>query len=141
MKRRVIGLVAGGTKLLAGVVDEDGEVLFGTVKSWPRGTPRGAGLLRFEPAIRGRRGPSDCPGRGCLEVYVSGPALAQLGYEYAAIAPDYNLGRILAANGEITGADVVQAAWAGDAGAREALERAGEKLGIGIANLLNLLDP
>jgi glucokinase len=85
--------------------------------------------------------PGDCPGRGCLEAYVSGPALAQLGYEYAAIAPDYNLGRILAATGELTGEDVIQAARAGDPGAYEALRRAGEKLGAGIASLLNLLDP
>jgi glucokinase len=85
--------------------------------------------------------PGDCPGRGCLEAFVSGPALARMGYEYAAIAPDYNLGRVLAENGELTAADVVQAARAGDAGAREAFERMGTSLGVGLASLLNLLDP
>jgi glucokinase len=85
--------------------------------------------------------PGDCPGRGCLEAYVSGPVLARMGYEYAALADDYNLGRVLAANGELTAADVVQAARAGDPGAREAIDRMGEKLGVGIAGLLNLLDP
>ena len=247
---------AGGTKLLAGVVDEDGQVLFRTFRSWPReaslddvlirfatairearehsadvdaigaaipanidlasgtavsarhlplagfafrdwlaeasglpayvdndataamlaehrlgaargadealmltiGTGIGGGIVSGGRLVRGTHGaagepghmsidadgppcPGDCPGNGCLEVYVSGPALARLGYEYAAKGPDYNLGRMLRANGELTGADVVQAARAGDPGAREALQRMGEKLGIGIANLLNLLDP
>lgn len=85
--------------------------------------------------------PGNCPGRGCLEAFVSGPALARMGREYAALAPDYNLGRILAEKGELTGADVVQAARAGDPGAREAIERMGRKLGAGIANLLNIFDP
>jgi glucokinase len=85
--------------------------------------------------------PGDCPGRGCLEAFVSGPALARMGYEYAAKGPDYNLGRILAANGELTAADVVQAARSGDAGAYEALVLVGEQLGVGLASLLNLLDP
>jgi glucokinase len=85
--------------------------------------------------------PGNCPGRGCLEAYVSGPALARVGREYAALAPDYQLGRMLAEKGELTGADVVQAARAGDPGAREALARMGARLGAGIANLLNLFDP
>lgn len=256
MKRRVIALDAGGTKLLGGVIDEDGEILYRTFRTWPAQASRDDVLTRFETEIeellrhgdgvdavgagipanvdlaagvavssrhlpiagfafrdwlaevaglpayvdndttlamlaehrigaargtsdavmltigtgvggaivaggrllRGAHGaagepghmtidadgppcPGDCPGHGCLEAYVSGPALAHMGYEYAAKGPDYNLGRILAANGVITGADVVQAARVGDAGAYEALMRMGEKLGIGIANLLNLLDP
>jgi glucokinase len=256
MKRRVIGLDAGGTKLLAGVVDESGVLLTRSVRTWPREAELEDVLLRFQTAVaecvreagsvvgigvglpatmdlttgvavgcrhlpmagfafrdwladqtalpvfvdndatlallaEGQRGaargaldavmltigtgigggflsagrllrgahgaagepghmsidadgppcPGDCPGRGCLEAYVSGPALARMGYEYAALAPDYNLGRVLAAKGELTAADVIQAARAGDAGAREALERMGEKLGAGLAGLLNLLDP
>lgn len=251
-----MGLDAGGTKLLAGVVDEAGEVLYRTVRSWPREAGREDVLLRFETAInearahvgevdaigvglpanvdlasgvavscrhlpiagfgfrdwlagesglpvyvdndatlalvaehrsgaargaldavmltlgtgigggllaagrvvRGAHGaagepghmsidadgldcPGDCPGRGCLEAYVSGPVLARMGYEYAAKGPDYNLGRVLHARGELTAADVVDAARSGDAGACEAFLRMGEKLGVGIANLLNLLDP
>jgi glucokinase len=256
MNRRFMGLDAGGTKLLVGVVDDAGEVLFRTVRTWPaeaeledvqlrfqtgiaealrhveavdaigvglpatmdvasgtpvgsrhlpiagfpfrdwlagevdmpvfvdndatlallaehrKGAARGAleavmltigtgiggGLISAGRLVRGAHGaagepghmsidadgppcPGDCPGRGCLEVYVSGAALARMGYEYAAIAPDYNLGRVLAANGELTAMDVVQAAWSGDPGAREGLQRIGEKLGVGVANLLNLLDP
>jgi glucokinase len=45
------------------------------------------------------------------------------------------------AAGLATGADVVHAARAGDPGAAEALTRMGESLGVGLASLLNLLDP
>src|SRR3954467_8003454 len=122
------------------------------------GTGIGGGRMGGGRLIRGARGaagepghmsidgdgppcPGDCPGRGCLEAYVSGPALAQLGREYAARGPDYNLGRMLAEKGELTGADVVHAARLGDPGAYEALTRMGGLLGVGLANLLNLLDP
>ena len=232
MKRRLIGLDAGGTKLLAGVVAEDGELLFRRVYPWGRepslesvcatllracsdcgegieaigaglpatmdiaagsavasrhlpiagfgfrdwlaretglpvhvdndatlallaesrrgaaravddavmltiGTGIGGGLMAGGRLLRGARGaagepghmtidadgppcPGDCPGRGCLEVYVSGPALAHDG-----------LGPV----------EVVQAAHSGDGDSRASLERMGEKLGVGIASLLNLFDP
>jgi glucokinase len=122
------------------------------------GTGVGGGVISGGRLIRGATGaatepghmtieadglpcPGNCPGRGCLEAYVSGPALARMGREYAALAPDYQLGRMLAEKGELTGADVVQAARAGDPGAREALQRMGTKLGAGIANLMNIFDP
>ena len=122
------------------------------------GTGIGGGVISGGRLIRGASGaatepghmtieadglpcPGNCPGRGCLEAYVSGPALARMGREYAALAPDYQLGRVLAEQGDLTGADVVRAARAGDPGAREALARMGARLGAGIANLLNLFDP
>src|SRR3954469_12079283 len=66
------------------------------------GTGIGGGLMSAGRLVRGARGAAgepghmtidengprcggDCPGFGCLETYVSGPALARLGYEYAAI--------------------------------------------------------
>jgi glucokinase len=256
MSRRVIGLDAGGTKLLAGVVDEAGGVLHRAVRLWGEeptreevlaafedaieealeqsgpvdaigvglpanmdraagvavscrhlpiegfafrdwmveqtgrtvfvdndatlallaearkgaargastallmtiGTGIGGGLINGGRLVHGAHGaagepghmsidadgppcPGRCPNRGCLEAYVSGPALAEMGYDYAARGPDYNLGRILEAKGRLTAEDVVGAARAGDPGAYEALQRMGEKLGVGIANLFNLLDP
>lgn len=251
MSRRVIGLDAGGTKLLAGVVDETGSVLHRSVRGWPPdagreqvlelfraaiedageadaigaglpatmdiangvaagcrhlplagfairdwlakeagapawvdndatlallaearhgaargardallitiGTGVGGGIMTAGRLVRGARGaagepghmtidadgpecPGDCPGRGCLEAYVSGPVLARMGHEYAAKGPDYNLGRMLAEKGELTAAHVVHAARAGDPGAHEALVRIGEALGTGLASLLNLFD-
>jgi glucokinase len=122
------------------------------------GTGIGGGVISGGRLIRGSSGaatepghmtieadglpcPGNCPGRGCLEAYVSGPALARVGTEYAALAPDQPLGRLLAEHGELTGAHVVQAAREGDAAARQALQRMGARLGAGIANLLNLFDP
>jgi glucokinase len=122
------------------------------------GTGIGGGVISGGRLIRGASGaatepghmtietdglpcPGNCPGRGCLEAYVSGPALARMGREYAALAPDQMLGQLLAQKGELTGADVVNSARRGDPGAREALERMGARLGAGIANLLNLFDP
>src|SRR5436305_14972480 len=51
MKRPVIGLDAGGTKLLVGVVDEGGEVLFRAVRSWPHDATREDVLVRFETGV------------------------------------------------------------------------------------------
>src|SRR4051794_35984520 len=51
MSRRLMGLDAGGTKLLAGVVDEAGEVLFRTVRSWPHDAQRDDVLVHFQTAI------------------------------------------------------------------------------------------
>jgi glucokinase len=48
---------------------------------------------------------------------------------------------MLAEKGELTGADVVHAARLGDPGAYEALTQMASSLGVGLANLLNLLDP
>src|SRR3954452_16551664 len=107
---------------------------------------RGASGAATEPGhmtieVDGLPCPGNCPGRGCLEAYVSGPALARMGREYAALAPESQLGRILLDRREVTGADVVHAAQSGDPGAREALQRMGTRLGAGIANLLNIFDP
>ena len=232
MSRRVIGLDAGGTKLLAGVVDEAGSVLHRNVHPWPAGATRddvltcfrealaeagdadaigvglpatmdiangvpvgcrhlpiagfafrdwlatetglpvwvdndatlallaearrgaaraaseallltigtgiGGGIMSAGRIVHGDRGaagepghitidangppcPGDCPGRGCLEAYVSGPALARMGWP--------------------SGADAVAAARNGDEDASAALEAMGEKLGVGLASLMNLLDP
>ena len=232
MSRRVIGLDAGGTKLLAGVVDEAGSVLHRNVHPWPRGASRedvlrlfrealdeagdadaigvglpatmdiangvaigcrhlpiegfgfrdwlatetglpvwvdndatlallaeaqrgaarhatdavlltigtgiGGGIMSGGRLVRGDRGaagepghmtieadgppcPGNCPNRGCLEAFVSGPALARMGWP--------------------TAADAIAAARGGDEDARVALEQMGEKLGVGLASLMNLLDP
>jgi glucokinase len=232
MSRRVIGLDAGGTKLLAGVVDEAGSVLHRNVHPWPPGASRedvlrlfrdaldeagsadaigvglpatmdiangiavgcrhlpiegfgfrdwlatetglpvwvdndatlallaeaqrgaarhatdavlltigtgiGGGIMSGGRLVRGDRGaagepghmtidadgppcPGNCPNRGCLEAFVSGPALARMGWP--------------------TAAEAIVAARSGDEDAHVALEQMGEKLGVGLASLMNLLDP
>ena len=53
MSRRVIGLDAGGTKLLAGVVDEAGTVLHRAVYPWPGGASLDEVLACFRVALDG----------------------------------------------------------------------------------------
>jgi len=87
------------------------------------------------PAEPGRH-----PQPGSLEALASGRALDQLAREAAEREPDSFLGR-RAAERAVDGHDVVDGARAGDAGAQRALRILGERLGIGIANAINLFDP
>jgi len=78
-----------------------------------------------------------CGGCGCLEMYCSGKALARwattAGLQTANPHPQ---------RGEFHGAEsVISAAKAGHQAARAALEDASTYLGVGIANLVNLLNP
>jgi len=59
----------------------------------------------------------------------------------AAEHPDSHLGRRFADDGEVNGRDVVDGATEGDEVALGALRILGERLGIGIANAINTLDP
>jgi glucokinase len=85
--------------------------------------------------------PGDHPQPGSLETLASGRALDRLALEGARADPDGFLGRRLAQDGEVTGHDVVDGAKAGDEAARRCLRILGERLGIGIANAINLYDP
>jgi glucokinase len=85
--------------------------------------------------------PGGCPGRGCLEAFVSGEALGRAGTAAAVADPDSGLGRALAAGRPVTGPLVTELAWDGDAAARAVVERCGEHLGVGIASLVNILNP
>jgi fructokinase len=64
-----------------------------------------------------------CGRRGCVETWVSGPALAR----------DHG--------GGLSGAQVAQAAAAGDVAARAALDRHAHRLARALAAIVNLLDP
>lgn len=78
-----------------------------------------------------------CGGRGCLELYASGPALAA-----AARRDLVPLGGTGAGgSGAPTAADVVAAATRGDRAARTVLERAGHAVGVAVARLVPVLDP
>jgi len=83
----------------------------------------------------------DFPQEGSLEELASGRALDRLARLAAEAAPDSFLGRRLASDGEVTGHDVVDGAREGDEPARRCLRILGERLGIGIANAINLYDP
>jgi glucokinase len=84
---------------------------------------------------------SDFPQPGSLEALASGRALDRLALDAARRDPDSFLGRRLAADGEVTGHDCVDGAKEGDEASRRCLRILGERLGIGIANAINLYDP
>ena len=79
--------------------------------------------------------------RGSLEALGSGRALDRLALDAARADPDSFLGRRLAADGEVTGHDCVDGAKSGDEASRRCLRVLGERLGIGVANAINLYDP
>jgi predicted NBD/HSP70 family sugar kinase len=77
--------------------------------------------------------PCDCGKRGCLETFVGDPGLLRMAAEAAA-------------RGELAGpvadtTELVRRAVAGEPGARAVLARAGEALGRGVANLINIFNP
>lgn len=85
--------------------------------------------------------PGEHPQPGSLEALASGRALDRLALEAAEADPDGFLGRRLAQDGEVTGHDVVDGAKGGDEAARRCLRILAERLGVGIANAINLYDP
>jgi glucokinase len=85
--------------------------------------------------------PGGCPGRGCLEAFVSGEALGRAGTEAAVAEPSSALGRALTSGRAVTGALVTELAWDGDPAARAVIQRCGEHLGVGITSLVNIFNP
>ncbi len=78
---------------------------------------------------------------GTLEYLAAGRALDRLAEREAREEEDSFLGKRLAEDGEVTGHDVVDGAKAGDADALRVIDVLGQRLGIGIANAINLFDP
>ena len=97
-----------------------------------RGARGGAG--EFGHTVIDPEGPTcECGKRGCLEAYVGDPGLVRMATEAA------NRGEI---PGPITSmSDLLVKAQADEAGARAVFARAGDILGQGIANLLNIFNP
>jgi glucokinase len=81
------------------------------------------------------------PQPGSLEALASGTELDRLALRLARERPQSALGRALSENGEVSGRDVVEAAHEGDDAACHALRILGERLGVGIANAINIFDP
>lgn len=82
-----------------------------------------------------------CPNRGCFEVYASGRAMAQAARDVAHDQPESALGQALAAGEEIDGPLLSTLALGGDPAAMAVLTDIGEKLGLGIASLVNIFNP
>ncbi len=78
-----------------------------------------------------------CGSRGCLEVYASATAIVRMTRE---ALPRY-AESVLATSENLTSEEVYRAGLAGDALALEVFRRMGVYLGIGLANLINVLNP
>ena len=110
-----------------------------------RGASGGAGELGHTIVGMDLSGPVPDAGRfpqvGSLEHAAAGHALDALVVEAAREHPDSPLGQVVAEGGSPAGADAVRAAQAGDPLAARLIELWGERVGIGIANVINTFDP
>ena len=120
-----------------------GTVLGGSVYRGATGAAPEIGhqIIGLDLADGDASGESDFPQPGSLEALASGRALDRLALDAARRDPSSFLGRRLAADGEVTGHDAVDGAKEGDEAARRCLRVLGERLGVGIANAINLYDP
>ena len=82
-----------------------------------------------------------CGKHGCLEAYASGTAIAKEARTQIPSNPKSLLAKLKKENRIITSKRVKEAAHRGDRLAIKILEEAGRYLGVGIGNLLNLLNP
>ena len=146
---------------LAEAFDEEGNLVCSDLVMFTVGTGVGGGLVLGGRLYRGTTSAAELghtvigldlehgapvpegkhPLPGTLEYLAAGRALDRLAEREARDEEDSFLGRRLAADGEVTGHDVVDGAQAGDADALRVLDVLGQRLGIGIANAINTFDP
>jgi len=130
--------VRDGVLLTLGTGIGGGIVVDGRVRHGANGFAGEPGHMAVDP--RGPRCP--CGRRGCWERYASGSGLGMLGRE-AAVAGQLDAAVSLA-GGEpeaVRGEHVVAAARSGDEGAGAVLDEYAWWVGLGLANLIDLLDP
>jgi glucokinase len=115
-----------------------GLVLDGRLHLGVNGTAGEVGHMIIDP-----NGPlCGCGNRGCFEAHCSGPAIAAMGVKAVMQGMTTCIGDLANHDlNQITPQLMMQAAEAGDAVARDILERAGEFLGIGIGNVITLFSP
>jgi glucokinase len=104
-------------------------------------TGAGAELGHVVIAMDGLPCQGNCPGRGCVETYASGTALAREGRDAAQREPGSALGKLLADGEEIDGRAVTELALAGDAAAVGVFELVGSRLGVALTSFANIFEP
>lgn len=121
------------------------------------GTGIGGGLIANGELIRGASGCAGeighmtieragrlcrCGNHGCLEAYASGPNIAARAREGLQAGAESVLPELVDGDLEsITAATVYEALTRGDDYAREVMHETGEILGVGLANLVNVMNP
>jgi glucokinase len=83
----------------------------------------------------------NCFNRGCLEAVASGTALVREANQAARAAPDSAIGKVLAEGRELTGPLITELAHDGDAASREVIALIGRRVGVGVANYVNIFNP
>ena len=78
-----------------------------------------------------------CGSRGCLEVYASATAIVRMAREASPRHPD----SLVSIDAELTAEAIYTAGTKGDELALEVFRRMGTYLGIGLANLINIINP
>jgi len=78
-----------------------------------------------------------CGSRGCLEVYASATAIVRMAREASPRYPD----SLLSVSPDVTSEAIYAAGMEGDELALEVFRRMGVYLGIGLANLINIVNP
>ena len=138
-----------------------GELAFGAGKGCKNlicitvGTGIGSGLIINGKLVRGadnaageighiklqmHDGPiCGCGDSGCLEAFASGPSIVAMAQEYILGGKSTKYREL--ANPEITPYVVAEAAKQGDKVAQKIFERMGKYIGIGLASVVNLLNP
>jgi glucokinase len=115
------GVIVDG-KLVHGASDVAGEIGHITIET------------------NGRR--CGCGNDGCLEAYASGPAIARRTVEQLTAGAESSLALIAQGDlGRITAQTVYEAAALGDPLAQEVVQDTARYLGVGVANLINILNP
>jgi len=113
-----------------------GLVLQGRIWHGMRGMAGEPGHITVEPDGY----PCPCGNRGCLEQLASGTAIIRMAREAIAKGSSPALVRAAGENAEFGANVVYQAAVQGDPVAKEIFRRVGWALGIGLADLINLLN-
>jgi len=142
-----------------------------TLGEWKFGAGRGAGTLaclaigtgigggvvvngQFHLGLGGTAGefghhvvevdglPCGCGGKGCLEMYASGPAIAAMGVKEVMHGHTTRIGELVDHDlNRIDAGTIVQAALEGDPIAKSILQKAGMYLGIAVGNILGVISP
>jgi glucokinase len=86
--------------------------------------------------------PCGCGGKGCLELYASGPAIAAMGVKEVMHGHTTRIGELVDHDlNRIDAEIIVQAAKEGDPIANGILQRVGMYLGIAVGNILGVISP
>src|SRR5438067_63405 len=118
----VIGVDAGGTKLLAGVVQADLTIGNRVRRLWSGGDHAEVLDTMVEAVSQARAAAPEVTAVGRRE-------------------PESALGRAVAQRGVLTGEEVTALALGGDEPARSVMAAVGRSLGAGIASVVNIFEP